>query len=236
MKLEEKWIWALLGVSAIIICCTDFLFDEIPECSNFVYKLGRLFNNLSLAYIASVMFYWIVVLIPDKRKKKNLYEYVFKRTGNVIGDCESLITELIKASAYAPANKNLTEADFRAILTKIAPHGNAPMYLQDRNATWVEYLYEQRRRSLDFIERILGYIIFLESESDYIKLIANVKDCTHFNHLPHYIGHQMKNPDLTFISKGLYEYYVAVKLLKEYVDKNFSKYSKDYTLTGLQYF
>ncbi len=71
---------------------------------------------------------------------------------------------------------------------------------------------------------------------DYIKLIANIKDCTHFNHMVSYSSRPMTNTDFTFISKGFYEYYVAVKLLKEYADKNFSKYSKDYSLTGLKYF
>lgn len=242
LKTEKKWIWSLLLLSIIIICCTDFWFDNTPAFADWFFKLGRTFNNLSLAYISSVIFYWIVVSIPEKRKKHDIYDNIFRVTGNVIGDCEGLIHELIKASGVTPKDlKNITKEDFELILQKIHPYADVPLVNQHLGngkfiyAKWVEYFNYQRNRSLNAINnKIFIYIIYLET--DYVKLITKVKDCSYFFVVQSINNSQMSNTDMTFLSDDLFEYYSQLKALKQYADFNLSEFSKDYSLKDLRAF
>jgi hypothetical protein len=247
MRSEDKWIWGLLLASLLIVLSTDFFFIKIPAVSFYIYQLGRTPNNLSLAYISSVIFYWIVVSIPDNRKKKHIYKYVYERTGNVIGDCTALLRDLIKTSGYIPANKNLTEADFKSILGKIHPYSEAPLlngFTADgkhKYANWVEYMYYQKLRSFDFIDKIFERIIFLESESEYIKLLTEVKDQLYFLQVQTFMLHtgttlQMTNTDLSFFAPTMHKYYESLKNLKKYSDSNFAKYSEGFSLNGMEDF
>jgi hypothetical protein len=226
IKNEDKWLYGLLILSIIIIGCTDFWFDEIPAYAEWIYKLGRMFNNLSLAYISSIVFYWIIFSIPENRKKRNIYEGQFVVSSNIIGDCQTIISQLEKATSYVPSDpKNLTVQDFEELL-KINPYGDAPL-LVNRGpnigyATWVEYLNYQRQRSQNFInEKVVDYFIFLET--DYVKLIQTIKSCNYFTQVQALLAGKMRNPDLNFMSDVLHEYYLN---LKKYRDKTFFKYAK----------
>jgi hypothetical protein len=242
IKAEEKWIWALLFLSIIVICCTDFWFDMKPAFANWFYKLGRTFNNLSLAYISSVIFYWIVVSIPEKRKKRDIYDNIYRVTGNVIGDCEGLIHDLIKASGVTPSDlKNITREDFELILQKIHPYADAPLINQHLGneelvyAKWFEYLNYKRNRSINAINnKLLNYIIYLET--DYVKIITKVRDCSYFSLVQSMNNIQMSNTDMTFLSHALFDYYSQLKALKKYADLNLSEFSKNYSLNDLRAF
>jgi hypothetical protein len=242
LKTEEKWIWSFLILSIIIICCTDFWFDKKPAFADWFFKLGRTFNNLSLAYISSVIFYRIVVSIPEKRKKRDIYDNIFRVTGNVIGDCEVLIHELVKASGVTPNDlKNITRKDFEIILKEIHPYADAPLikqYLGEGKfvyAKWVEYFNYFRNRSLNAINnKLFIYIIYLET--DYVSLITKVKDCSFFQIVQGINTSPMSNTDLTFISSDLFDYYSKLQALKQYADLNLSQFSKGYSLKDLRTF
>ncbi len=236
--MEKKLIWFFLLVSLFVICSTDFLFNGIPAYSAFVYKFGRALNNLSFAYLASLLFYWIVVTIPQNRNRRNIYDDIFRTTGNIIGDCEAIISELVKHSQYDPPDKkDLSQNDFEIILARINPNNNSTSVLQINPltyATWLQFLWFRKNRSLDFINTIFNFMIYLES--DYVKLLAKVKECHYFKSLDLYNGIPVQSQNMIFIADAIFKYYVEVNNLKIFADKNLSKYSKGYTLSGLTYF
>ncbi len=227
MRSEDKWIWSLLITSVLIICCTDFWFDSIPAYSNFLYKLGRTANNLSLAYISSVMFYWIIVSIPDKRKKKSMYKYFYGKTNEILSDFEILMSEFIGVSNYTPSNKILAKTDLDAILLKIHPYGQASRMIGPNPVKWLEWMDNRRLRSINAITEILSTVVFLESEAEFVKLLTDLKGCIYFISLPSIMSLPLSNTDLLSFSESIDDYYLKLKKLKEYSDKNFSKYSKD---------
>lgn len=67
-----------LLVSVLIIVSTQFIFAKTPELFPGGAKVCEIFYQLSLAYIASYIFYVIVVFIPEKNSKKDIFQYVSK--------------------------------------------------------------------------------------------------------------------------------------------------------------
>jgi hypothetical protein len=222
LKREEKFILVFLVISISIVALTDFIFAKTPACSFTIYQLGRALNNLSLAYIASVIFYWIVVSIPENRKKRSINWYIKRYTKLTINDGINLLSEISKEAKVEGAEiSKITETELKEILRKIPPYGQAPLIIGDRNASWLEFLFNSKARSTDFINRILVYIIYLDSE--HVKLLTEVKDASYFNHLDNFftIGVKINNPDIKHFSRQMHAYLQTVSKLQAYYEKNF---------------
>lgn len=69
LRIENSLLWLGSAVSLLIIYLTKI--DTTPAANQWVYDLGQYFwFNLSISYLSSVIFYLIVVYIPERKKRK----------------------------------------------------------------------------------------------------------------------------------------------------------------------
>ncbi|AIE74583.1 hypothetical protein D082_20550 [Synechocystis sp. PCC 6714] len=60
--------------------------------------------------------------------------------------------------------------------------------------------------------------------SDYLKLVIKIEDCSHFFAIKTIIDMKINNTDLLSFANGLHQYFKCVKDLEEYAEQNFKDY------------
>jgi hypothetical protein len=70
-----KVLFGLLIVSVVTILSVEFVFHEIPELFKGGAKLGILFVNISLSYVAAYIFYVLTVVVPKRMEREHIKEH-----------------------------------------------------------------------------------------------------------------------------------------------------------------
>ncbi|MBK8415466.1 MAG: hypothetical protein IPL22_13870 [Bacteroidetes bacterium] len=67
-RIEHTLLWIGLILALLIIYLTKF--DKTESSSKLIYDLGQqIWFNISIAYLSSIIFYMVVVYIPERRKE-----------------------------------------------------------------------------------------------------------------------------------------------------------------------
>lgn len=90
----KKVLLPLLFVSVAAIVLTQFALNYWTELFIGGAKIGDIVYNLSLDYIASYIFYLLVVYLPEQRNKKNIYPYIRTQTDKIITRPSLIFAEL----------------------------------------------------------------------------------------------------------------------------------------------
>ena len=64
---QQRVLIILLVISIVVVLLNDIIFNETPELFSFGDELGAALSNLSLAYISSYIFYYVVVVIKERK-------------------------------------------------------------------------------------------------------------------------------------------------------------------------
>ena len=93
-KSRSNWLLSILIISCIIIivylvtCGCEEIIRGISPYWDFLYQL-------SIAYVVSFMFYFITVIIPDRRKKQRLKIVIEIRIMEIVDDMLCVLREII---------------------------------------------------------------------------------------------------------------------------------------------
>jgi hypothetical protein len=214
----------LFTISLTTIFLIDFWLINIPELFNGGSKLGVVIYRLCLSFISAFIFYFLVVHIKHQQDKDNLYAYISKKVSMVIGSGIGMANEIAKANDIKLEGKFPTKEQLTEICKTINPYSKAPLLLGglDNYANWLQYFDYYKQRSNDATQKVYVKIHFLESEL--VKLLADLEDCSHFIVLKHVLGTQMKNDNLTAFESGIWDYFELVKKLDTYYLKHLVRY------------
>jgi hypothetical protein len=216
----------LLGACLTTVIAIDFIFSNVPELFQGGAKLGAIVDRLCLSYISSYIFFFLVVHIKSQKDKENLYPYIAKKTYQVIGDAKRMNEDLKQQTNCQLSDKYPTLSEVEEMCLSIAPHSQSPLLIGHLGnyATWLQYLNYSKRRTEESISKIYQKMQFLDSE--YLGLVVNIQDCTHFSMINDLSGltYLIPNTNLSFLGKQLHQYFEYVKLLEEYADRKLKDY------------
>jgi len=215
----------LLGLTLATISLIEFVLSHIPEFFQGGAALGTIISRICLSYVSSYIFYFFVVHAKSQRDKDNIYGYIAKKSDRIIGNAKSLIGSLKTESKHDFESEYPNLDDTQEMCKLVNPHGQAPLVLGrlGNYANWIQYLDYYRTRTEETIVKVYTQLPFLDS--DYLKLIVAIEDCTHFMVISSVAGHMpIKNTDLSAFSKGMQEYFESVKALEEYAKRKFQNY------------
>ena len=77
----RKELNIFLGISVVAVVSIGVLLRDIPEIIPKGAEIGEVFYRLSLSYIASYIFYFVVVHLKAEKDKKNISAYIFRSVG-----------------------------------------------------------------------------------------------------------------------------------------------------------
>jgi hypothetical protein len=108
-------LFSLLIVSLVTIVSVEFVFYEIPELFKGGAKLGVLFVNIGLSYIAAYLFYVLTVVVPKHIEREHIKEHAAHLINRVLFYILFIMQD--SANMKIPQKdlklKHLSETDFK---------------------------------------------------------------------------------------------------------------------------
>lgn len=215
----------LLAVCLLNVVIIEFIFSNIPELFTGGTKITEIFERLCLSYISSYIFFFLVVHTKNQKDRENLYEYIAQKTYRIIGDAKNIIrTFTNKTNINIKKDEYPSLSDLQEMCKLINPYDQAPLILGQVGSygTWLQYLNHFRIKTEENIAKIYLKMQFLDS--DYLKLVIKIEDCTHFSAIKTLIDIKINNTDLSSFANGLHQYFKCVKDLEEYAEQKFKDY------------
>ena len=218
-----------LIISTFYIVVVRFVINDFSEPFIGAYKVGWIGYDLFLAYVASYIFYFLVVHLKSFNDKQNINEFVADHTKRLVFEGQSVFTDLSKASGLSNLTFPPSPDEVKQICQKIDPHGQAPMITNDfQKVNWIYYLYNRKLVSDNLSRKILGRMPYLESEL--INIVSLIDDNSFFSMVEHLNRQAFQNKNFQFLDKSLFNYFALVYKLENYFDKNLKEYYKIRTM------
>ena len=212
----------ILFVLCILLIITfKFIFIDI-FISNREKNLKELILNLSFAFIASYIFYNIVIKKSDQIKKKEAYAVICGLLDSVIdrgNDVKKWL--LIGANRNEKTDLNkINKTEFKQICSEVDLN-KIPSNRKSNIASLI--LYDGVNRIKFYVDKIFTYMPFLESEL--IHQINGIQNCK-FSVFIIVIPHKEKS-NLKEFSLELIEFFGLIDELEIYNNKLKNKYLKN---------
>ncbi len=221
---KNKTLNYLFVLSLIFVIAITFFSTKIPLLLSFGQEIEALTFRLSLSFLASYVFYFVVVHYKSYRDKQNLYPYVKDCTAVILNKYEELFNAL-KGKAYKDYEehtyKTLNELSIDSIektLLLIDVRTNAPLVSAHlgRNLNWMEYLVYTSNE----IEKSIDDLLLVSShlDSELIKILFQIRASLLFklsrdlssNHL------RLKGNNFALNKKYFYDFHLYCKSLADY--------------------
>ncbi len=208
-----------LGLASLFVLIIKiFSLNRIPELFRGGYELGIVFEGLLASVFASYVFYLIVVHIKEVRDKSIIYPHITKWAKYVVGDCRCQIFAFANISGEELDFASLTVDNLKLAFTKIDPHSKAPLLLGSANnyANWIQYLDYYRKRSKNYIAKIMAQLIYLDAEI--VVFLTAVDDCSHFSFTETFAHIPIRNSDMSAFANEFHSYLGACRQLERYLE------------------
>lgn len=215
-KRTRKELRLLLFVSIAGYFLIVFL-NNFPQIFPGANKIGEFFSKLSMAYITSFVFYFIVVHIKNEKDKENINEFISIQLSEIITCGHLYFQPFIGSEKYKDTNIiTLPDEVFKSV-NRFAPES---FYTKSNGEkyTWIEcyeFLKRDTLKAIDIIHRRYNHL-----DTKLIKLLSRIE-----NSMLYYqwslLYDREHSQTFELYSLQLKTYYVAIQELKKYADKNF---------------
>ncbi|WP_066219833.1 hypothetical protein [Formosa haliotis] len=217
-----KFLLALAVISVILI---KFVLADIPEIIDKGNEFGEIIYNLSLAYISSYIFYRIVVVIPENRNRKNIYESTSFITYGIIHTGSRIIKPKKTQEGYldiTDSANEISETEFENICKSIGLHDSFDFKWTKSEVsqiTYLEHFKKTRRQIIESKTELFAFMPHLETE--HIKLINDIVQSPFISMGHHYLENENildKEEKLDFMFPMLFDFYKKIRKLNKYMN------------------
>jgi len=230
LKNIDRWLLLILIFSISVIVSIDFWLINVPEIVSWGYEFGKILYPLSMAYIASFIFYFVTVHIKNVKDKTNIKPYIYKNVTSVIGFHTGIHNSLqnsAKPSAFQ-GKILFNESEYLDLLTRILNNGDRISPLQAITFSQLKvptliFLLTQIQVMKKLLEDCV--IVSQNHYSEFIKIATSILDSDLFRVLvlnEYLITNRimiLNSTNINQISKWLAEYDENMNKLFEYLMK-----------------
>jgi hypothetical protein len=224
LKSIRKDLTGLLAIAITTLIIIEFILSNIPEFFNGGYKLGVIFSNLSLSYIAGFIFYFLTVHLKTEKDKRKYNEVIGRLSYQIIVSTDNMINSIINHGSgerHTYNEKLIYEACSKIEVFK----SDAPLHWADNTqGNWIEFLHNYSSEIDKTIKKLNDRIIFIEPKHS--TLLARIEDAMLLKQINGIFNYPniIPNKDLTIFATSIKLYMNLIEDLRIYNDK----YLKDY--------
>lgn len=221
LTVNRSLLFGLVG-ALFIYFLIELVLNNYSELFPGAHTVGQLFSILSISYIASFIFYFIVVHIKSEEDKENINEYVGYKVYSIITSAHLFIQPLQQTKDKKAKFEDLDLANLKTLLRSINRNSkDAPYIINDQNATWLQWFEYLKESTQSNIKEI--FVRYNHLDSKLIRLVTRIENSMFFYQWDLLYNFQY---DSTF---GIYElqiksYLTHIKELEEYAEKHFKKH------------
>lgn len=155
----------------VYIIVYQFFLIKKEEFVDWGYDIGIVTYNLSLSIIASGIFYFFGVYIPDKRRKQRVRYVINYHFDQIESNFVITYSDIKKSSSFTNAPKEFPEKleDFKLICKEMELTSRPPDYFAGSAMVplnnWFEYFKYNFRYDDKYLEELYKYYDFFEPET-----------------------------------------------------------------------
>jgi len=234
MKYSEKAkLNFFLVVSVIIIVLNNIVLNDIPEIFNRGYEIGQVLSNLSLSFIASYIFYLVVVVAKDKRDKQNVLSIVYALTRQLVGRAYSIYDNIAEAAGKAndtEGRHTVSSEEFLDLCLKgnpkdISPSRRLSINGAIREANFGELIVSNAFDNVKALHRdVLTFQPYLDSEQ--VQLMSEMLNSSFFIMAPSLADPHVTNENFSSYGAAAYAFIECTRRLDTYNEKHNRPYFK----------
>ena len=211
----------LFVVSTLFIFAYKFIFLNVPEIFPGASNLGDISYNVSLAFVASYVFYIIVVHLKEFRDEKVVSQIMRNKLEGIINIRNTIATH------FKVNPKGVSEKMMKTTLMGINPKLNAPsafyLNLSNPNPTWIDFLNYYLGETTNIIEDTYHLMPYLDPAL--LKIPYKIERANFISHLKPFVGYRTYTyPDLSPFARSFCDYSAFVDELQLYMDENERQY------------
>ncbi len=221
-KFQKQLLKLLLVISVFIIISNDFVLEDITEIVSFGHELGNVLSNLSMAFISSYIFYYVVVVLKERKDKLNINISVHELTNQLVGRAYSVFYKLVEGAGIENFNfdiQNITLSDYIILCQKVNPNQISTNNLLGTPGNFIEATYGQLiynnsvANVMMLSEKIFVYMPYLDTE--FVHHINRLLSSTFFIIAPS-LNVKTRNTDFTAYANPMFEFLELVRDLDKY--------------------
>jgi hypothetical protein len=221
---KYKTLFLFFCIAVISSYLINFPLSKVPEKFEYGSEVGKYIYDLSIGYIVSYLFFYLVVFLKEESDRQHIIERVSLQVSFLIIDGYSLLDNVFHNARHLKNNFPPSFEEVREACASIDPFVSPVSINGNITTNWQWLLRSKREENLKHIEKIksLPYI-----ESDLYGLVTKIEDAR-----IHYLATNLIFPkvrvdhfkDGSFMEKDLYDYFLLVGKLEEYANKNFAQF------------
>jgi hypothetical protein len=195
----------------------DLFLRDIPELFPKGASIGEAIYRLSLSFIASYIFYFVVIHLKAEKDRKNTSAYLYKSITGILVNASNLMRDILKDSATTSSEEEVTNAVLFEALKKIGPNQTVTEKTYEigiRNPTWTEYLSYFERRCLAHISEAFEKMSLLDTEL--IAILGELRHSLLFRHLEIARHPGVKNASFEKMYPDFHAYFSNCMKLRDY--------------------
>jgi hypothetical protein len=238
---RNRALWGLLVIALTYALVHHICLVNIPSPMSWGPPVGVVIYELAIAYAGAFIFYLLVVRLPLRRDRRNVYQHLGPLIGLILGHASGLMMSLNNAAGIEPPNREDTWPNIQEMCSKISPNSPAPDTviitpagggakmppIRMQSNTVLGVIVDRMNRTRAGINEILGFAPFLATEL--IDLLVAIQKFSHFRafdeltQLTQQTGAGVGNKDLSVWAKQMRDY---LKLIRDLAD-----YAREFGLT-----
>lgn len=172
IKSLRKDIVILLIIDSLILLLMELVLKKIPAPFPVFVTLGNFTITLGVSFIASFIFYFVQVHLPETKQKTNLYPGIATLYSRMLSTEKMFLTNYVGVKSYSALTEEniLNGAKSREVSIE-----NAPLVLAglNRSANWMEYGFNEVSEIDQTWEMIMKYSSYLDSEC--LSILAKIQ-------------------------------------------------------------
>ena len=163
MSLRRDIVYMLI-VDVLFLLIMELWLRGIPAPYPIFIKIGNLFVTLAISIIASIIFYFVQVHLPNVKEKERIYPSLAKLFGSILGLEKNMLTQLLDIKM-----KDMSEKRIKDSVEKLNLYSEAPLTIgsansADHRANWIEYCLFRVDRIDKNWNLLIQYSSYLDSE------------------------------------------------------------------------
>ena len=201
--------------------------STIPEVFEYGSEIGKIIYDISIGYIISYIFFYLVVFLKEENDRSNINHRASIHATFIVLDSYSLFDEAFHDVVHLKKKFPPTFDEVHQACLSIDPFASSGMIIVDqsgsRPASWQYILRNRRENNLKHIEKIMALLPFIDSEL--VGILTRIEDGKLHYEATNRIFPRQKVPhfkDGTFMEKALFDYFILIEELEQYIRTNFA--------------
>lgn len=208
-------------ISAIYSILYQIVFLQIKEIFPYANEFGIIAFNLSLALIASTIFYFIVIHLNEYDNKRKAISIVSNKVQRLINIEKRITEEISKKSQAQLSREDYSKEIFEKLLSNITAEDIAPslFFADKKEINWLEFLFYFVNDTQIIIKEIYQFMPY--SELDLLIILDEIENCKYVEFFKIFQKATFTYPNLSVIG-GFYLSYTKLisKLIAYLINAN----------------